>query len=79
MLTDVKRNLIGCIIVKDFSRFSRDYIEMGSYLDQVFPFMGVRFISTSDNYDSRCHKGTTAEIDTAFKTLLNDFYCKYIS
>lgn len=79
LFADLKRNLISCIIVKDFSRFSRDYIEMGTYLDQIFPFMGVRFISLNDNYDSKNHKGTTVEIDTAFKTLLNDFYCKDIS
>ncbi len=79
LLEDVKRNMVNCIIVKDFSRFSRDYIEMGSYLDQIFPFMGVRFIAVNDNYDSKDHKGTTSEIDIAFKTLLYDFYSKDLS
>lgn len=79
LLEEVKKGNTDCIIVKDFSRFSRDYIEMGSYLDQVFPFMGVRFISVNDNYDSKNHKGMTMEMDEAFKTLLYDFYSKDIS
>ncbi len=79
LLNDIKRNFVTCIIVKDFSRFSRDYIDMGSYLNQIFPFMGVRFISILDCYDSKEHRGNTLEIDDAFKTLLNDLYCKDIS
>ena len=53
LLADVKKNRIQCIIVKDMSRFSRDYIEMETYLNQIFPFMGVRFIALGDHYDSR--------------------------
>lgn len=79
MLEDVKKNKIQCIIVKDMSRFSRDYIELGTYLNHVFPFMGVRFIALGDNYDSRRHKGNIIELDTAFKTLLYDLYSKDIS
>lgn len=79
LLEDIKKNLINCIIVKDFSRFSRDYIDMGTYLDKIFPFMGVRFISISDNYDNIYNVGATIGIDTAFKSLLNDFYSKDIS
>lgn len=48
----VRENRVQCIVVKDFSRFSRNYIEMGTYLEQFFPFMGIRFISVSDHYDS---------------------------
>ena len=52
-LLEMVRNMeIDCIVVKDFSRFSRDYIELGAYLEQIFPFMGVRFISVNDGYDS---------------------------
>ena len=79
MLKEVKANKIQCIIVKDMSRFSRDYIEMGTYLNQIFPFMGVRFISINDRYDSREHHGSTIEIDTAFQTLLYDLYSKDVS
>ena len=52
LLEEVKKNRIQCIIVKDVSRFSRDYIDGGTYLNQIFPFMGVRFIGINDNYDS---------------------------
>ena len=79
LLAEVKKNRVQCIIVKDMSRFSRDYIEMGTYLDQIFPFMGVRFIALGDHYDSREHGGTTIGIDTAFQTLLYDLYSKDVS
>ena len=79
LLKEVKENRIECIIVKDMSRFSRDYIEMGTYLNQIFPFMGIRFIAINDHYDSREHHGNTIEIDTAFQTLLYDLYSKDVS
>lgn len=74
----LKRNRIGCIIVKDFSRFSRDYIELGNYVEQIFPFMEVRFIAINDNYDSLLNnQGNSLEIP--FKGILNDLYSKDIS
>ncbi len=79
LLKEVKANHIRCIIVKDMSRFSRDYIEMGTYLNQIFPFMSIRFIALNDHYDSREHHGSTIEIDTAFQTLLYDLYSKDVS
>lgn len=79
MLGEVKAGRIGCIVVKDMSRFSRDYIELGTYMNQIFPFLGVRFIAINDHYDSQEHKGNTAPIDTAFQTLLYDLYSKDIS
>ena len=65
LLEEIKKNRISCIIVKDMSRFSRDYIELGTYLNQIFPFMGIRFLSINDHYDSQEHEGSTIEIDTA--------------
>lgn len=79
LLNQVKECRIDCIIVKDFSRFSRDYIEMGTYIEQVFPFMGVRFISVNDHYDSNNTKKSTGDLDIAFKHLLYDFYSKDLS
>ena len=79
LLDRVRDGKINCIIVKDLSRFSRDYIEAGSYLEQIFPFAGVRFIAINDGYDSDCYKGSVAGMDTAFKNLMNDLYCKDIS
>ena len=79
LLREVKENRIKCVIVKDMSRFSRDYIELGTYMNQIFPFMGIRFIAINDHYDSKEHKGSTIEIDTAFQTLLYDLYSKDVS
>lgn len=79
LLKEMRANRIRCIVVKDMSRFSRDYIEMGTYLNQIFPFLGIRFIAINDRYDSREHHGSTIEIDTAFRTLLYDMYSKDIS
>lgn len=79
LLTEVKSGNINCIIVKDFSRFTRDYLELGRYLEKIFPFMNVRFISVNDNYDSKDTVGGIGEIDNSFKALLNDFYSKDVS
>ena len=79
MLKAVRQNRIGCILVKDLSRFSRNYIEAGTYLNQVFPFMGVDFIAINDGYDSREQNGMTLAFDTAFQTLIYDLYSKDIS
>lgn len=73
MLDLVKKKQISCVIVKDFSRFSRDHIEQGKYIEQIFPFMGVRFIAINDNYDSADYVGGIGEIDVAFKGILYDF------
>ena len=56
MLEAVKNGDIACIIVKDLSRFGRNYLEVGDYLEHIFPFLGVRFISVNDRYDSNSYK-----------------------
>ena len=67
------------MIVKDFSRFGRDYIELGDYLERIFPFLGVRFISVNDGYDSNDYKGTTGGLDVVLKNIVYDFYSKDLS
>lgn len=79
LLDKVRNGQIDCVVVKDLSRFSRDYIELGSYLEQIFPFAGVRFIAMNDGYDSEHYKGAVAGLDISFKNLMNDLYCKDIS
>ncbi|MGP1611700.1 MAG: recombinase family protein [Catonella sp.] len=79
LLDDLKNNQISIIVVKDMSRFSRDYIEMGNYLENIFPFMGIRFISINDAYDSQKERSNGTKIDTQFKSLLYDFYSKELS
>lgn len=79
LLKWVKKGLVKCIIVKDISRFGRDYIEVGDYLEQIFPFMKVRFISINDHYDSFEYKGVTSGIDIAFRSLTYSMYSKDLS
>lgn len=70
---------ISCIIVKDFSRFGRNYIEVGGYLEQVFPFLGVRFISVNDDFDSSNVSGNREFMGTAFQNLIYDLYSRDLS
>lgn len=79
MIEDVKKGRINCIIVKDLSRFGRNYIETGRYLEQIFPFLGVRFISINDNLDTGRMQTSAEQFVLPFKNLINDSYCKDLS
>lgn len=69
---------VQCIVVKDLSRFGRDYITVGNYISKVFPFLGVRFIAINDSFDSN-RKGDIDSLDTSFKTLIYDMYSRDLS
>ena len=79
MIELVKRGEISCIVVKDLSRFGRDYLEVGDFLEHIFPFLSVRFIAINDHYDSIEHFGKTIGMDVAYRNLLYDYYCKDLS
>ena len=79
LLDRVKRKEIHCILVKDFSRFGRNYLEVCDYLDQIFPFLNVRFIAVNENYDSSKSNGRSIGMDVAFKTLICELYSRDIS
>lgn len=79
MLEDVKAGYIKCILVKDLSRFGRDYIEAGEYLEKIFPFMGVRFIAVTDGYDSFTSSDAMGALAIPLKNMINDVYAKDIS
>lgn len=79
MMDDIKAKRINCIIVKDLSRFGRNYIETGKYIEQIFPFLEVRFIAINDNYDSAAGQSQSDQIVLPFKNLINDIYCRDIS
>lgn len=74
LLEQVKRGQINCIVVKDLSRFGRDYLTVGDYISRVFPFLGVRFISVNDGFDS----SNPLDI-TSFRTLIYDLYSRDLS
>lgn len=79
LLKLIKNKEVDCIIVKDFSRFSRDYIDLGCYIEHIFPFLEIRFISIGDRYDSMEYQGSAPGLATNFKQLLYDLYSKDLS
>lgn len=79
MIDDVKSGRIDCIVVKDLSRFGREYIGSGEYIQKVFPKLGIRFIAINDNYDNAQPGAADNELVLPFKNLMNDSYCRDIS
>ncbi len=79
MMELVKSGDIACIVVKDLSRFARNYIDSGEYLEHIFPLLGVRFIAINDNYDSNKYIGTTGGMDVAFRNYMYELYSADIS
>jgi len=77
MMNDIKDGKINCVVVKDLSRFSRNYIEAGNYIERIFPFMGVRFVSVNDGYDS--DKNSPNDLMVTLRNIVNDAYIKDIS
>ena len=79
MIEDVKAGRTNCIVVKDLSRFGRNYLDVGEYIEKIFPFLGVRFIAVNDNYDSLGDKKASDDLIIPFKNLINEAYCRDIS
>ncbi len=77
LLEDLRKGVIGCIIVKDLSRFGRNFVETGEYIEQIFPLLNVRFIAITDNYDS--YKSQVTEMSVPLKNLMNEMYSTDIS
>ena len=72
LIEDAQAGKVKAIIVKDFSRFARDYIEAGDYMERIFPLLGVRFISVNDGYDSGIHAGNDVRgLEVAIKNIIN--------
>lgn len=78
MLLQARQGKIQCIIVKDMSRFGRDYLIVGNYISRVFPFLGVRFIAVNDGVDS-IRPSDVDSLDTSFRALLYDLYSRDLS
>ena len=79
LLNDIYSGKIKALVIKDFSRFSRDYIEAGNLLENIFPVLGVRFISVADRYDSFETDGSASSLLIPLKNLINSYYSKDIS
>lgn len=76
MLEAIEAGAVNCVIVKDLSRFGRDYIDMGYYLERYFPSRGVRFIAVNDGVDSR---NGPYDMMLPLKNVFNAQYAKDIS
>ncbi len=76
MMEAIKAKRVNCVIVKDLSRFGREYIESGRYVEKIFPQLGVRFIAINDYYDSDDTQSQMGNIVLPFKNLMNDSYSR---
>ena len=79
MIGDIEAGRVNCVVVKDLSRFGRDYIESGRYIQKTFPALGVRFIALTDHFDSISADTGESSIVLPVKNFINDSYCRDIS
>lgn len=79
LLQDIRRGEINCVIVKDLSRFGRNYLEAGNYIEKIFPFLGVRFIAVTDGFDTGREGCGNQQMASEIKNLVNDMYAKEFS
>lgn len=78
MLEDIKAGLVNCVVVKDLSRFGREYIDAGKYIDHLFPYYGVRLIAINDGVDT-ITRDQADEFGITVRNLFNELYAKDIS
>ena len=74
MMDEIHSGKVNCVVVKDLSRFGRNYIEAGNYIERAFPFMGVRFIAINDSYDST-DRSQADSLIVPFKNLIKNISC----
>ena len=79
LMTDIKSGRIKCLVVRDLSRFGRDYIETGTYLERMFPQIGLRFIAIKENYDNLDTDGSSESLIIPLQNMINALYSKDIS
>lgn len=79
LMQDIRLGDINCVVVKDLSRFGRNYLEAGNYIEKIFPFLGVRFIAVADGFDTGTKGNDTRQMATEIKNLVNDMYAKDFS
>ena len=79
LMNDIKSGRIKCLVVRDLSRFGRDYIETGTYLERIFPQIGLRFIAIKENYDNFDTDGSNESLMIPLQNMINALYSKDIS
>ena len=79
LMEEVRTGKVNCIIVKDLSRFGRNYTELGNFIEKIFPFLGVRFIAVNDNLDTFQMDDPNKSLEVILKNIVNETYAKDIS
>ena len=79
MTKDIESGKVNCVIVKDLSRFGREYIEAGRWIEKIYPALNVRFISVTDQFDSNTADFSEKSFVVPVKNFLNESYCRDIS
>ncbi|OUC51998.1 recombinase [Eggerthia catenaformis] len=79
LMGEVRMGKVNCIIVKDLSRFGRNYTELGNFIEKIFPFLGVRFIAVNDNLDTFHMEDPNKSLEVILKNIVNETYAKDIS
>lgn len=79
LMDDVRTGKVQCIVVRDLSRFGRDYVETGSYLEKIFPALGTRFISVKENFDNFTCGNAMESLSVSLQNLVNAMYSRDIS
>ena len=74
LIKELRTGAINVMVTKDFSRCHRNYTQMGNYLECAFPFLGVRYISVNDGYDSDDYKGVTSGMDVVLRNIIYEAY-----
>lgn len=79
LMNDIRTGRIKCLVVRDLSRFGRDYIETGTYLERIFPQIGLRFIAIKEHYDNFDTDGSNESLMIPLQNMINALYSKDIS
>ena len=79
LMDDVRTGKVQCIVVRDLSRFGRDYVETGNYLEKIFPALGTRFISVKENFDNFTCGNAMESLSVSLQNLVNAIYSRDIS
>ena len=79
LMKDVRKGKIDCIVVKDLSRFGRNYLETGMYLERLFPFLDVRFVAVNDHFDTLTAERSRDGYIIPLKNMINETYSRDIS
>ena len=79
LMEEVRMGKVNCIVVKDLSRFGRNYTELGNFIEKIFPFLGVRFVAVNDNLDTFHMDDPNKSLEVILKNIVNETYATDIS